>query len=423
MILVKNKNFKKVLINDINVNIPNEWVYGNLENIAIIKSGIPAPKTFNNIDFQKDKKIPFFRVSNLSKSIKYLSSENTHEFLDYNSYKKNIILKDSILIAKSGESIKKKYRNILKEDSIVVGHIAALYPKCNKDYLYHLINYQQPENYLIKGAAMPSIGLAELNKFQIFYTEDLNFQKNISKILNKQESIILNIEKLISKTEKIFDYLKNELLYGTTIIDFKNGNINLVKYSDRSNIRKVKFNDIISFSMGNTPKKVDDNYNGDIPWITISNLKCKYITDYTAFIKNSKNIKIIPKDTLIGSFKMSVGRFGFTTEDCCTNEAIIAIKKEDTKENLDYLYYLLPKYFNDNAEKNGQGIPLLNSKKIKDIILDIPPLEEQNKIVNFLKKYENLIENQKKLLEKEKQKFEWLSEKLLSGEYLVVDEE
>lgn len=252
---------------------------------------------------------------------------------------------------------------------------------------------------------------------------DISNKKNVCNILKKQESVISNIEKLILKTEKLFDYFKDELLSGRKIIDFKNMEVNLINSSNKINLRTVKLNDIIAFSMGNTPKKIDDNYNGDIPWITISNLKSKYINNYTAFVKNSKSIKIIPKDTLIGSFKMSVGRFGFTTEDCCTNEAIIAIRKEDTKENLDYLYYLLPKYFNDNAEKNGQGIPLLNSKKIKDIMVDIPKLEDQNKIVDFLKKYENLIENQKKLLEKEKQKFKWLSEKLLSGEYLVVEEQ
>lgn len=376
--------------------------------------------------------IPFFRgteINNIKKGIYDYHVFISNEFYDEIKEKYPIPKVGDILITAVGTVgntllIEKDFDFYFKD-----GNIIWLKKKEHKNFNSKYINYffntihgKEKIFGLTGGSAYQALTIKSLSKSNIFLPT-ISMQNKIVEILEKQEYIISNIEKLISKTEKMFDYLKNELLYRTTIIDFKNGNINLVKYSDRSNIRKVKFNDIISFSMGNTPKKVDDNYNGDIPWITISNLKCKYITDYTAFIKNSKNIKIIPKDTLIGSFKMSVGRFGFTTEDCCTNEAIIAIKKEDTKENLDYLYYLLPKYFNDNAEKNGQGIPLLNSKKIKDIILDIPPLEEQNKIVNFLKKYENLIENQKKLLEKEKQKFEWLSEKLLSGEYLVVDEE
>lgn len=208
-----------------------------------------------------------------------------------------------------------------------------------------------------------------------------------------------------------YKIIKNKNKIKRKIIDFENIDINSINFSNKLDFKTVKLSDIISFSMGNTPKKVDDNYNGDIPWITISNLKNKYINHYTAFVKNSKSVKIIPKDTLIGSFKMSVGRFGFTTEDCCTNEAIIAIRKEDTKENLDYLYYLLPRYFNDNAEKNGQGIPLLNSKKIKDIRVDIPKLEEQNKIVKMLEKQESVISNIEKLILKTEKMFEYFCDK------------
>lgn len=218
-----------------------------------------------------------------------------------------------------------------------------------------------------------------------------------------------------------YKIIKNKNKIKRKIIDFENIDINSINFSNKLDFKTVKLSDIISFSMGNTPKKVDDNYNGDIPWITISNLKNKYINHYTAFVKNSKSVKIIPKDTLIGSFKMSVGRFGFTTEDCCTNEAIIAIRKEDTKENLDYLYYLLPRYFNDNAEKNGQGIPLLNSKKIKDIRVDIPKLEEQNKIVKILEKQESIILNIEKLISKTEKIFDYFESNLLSGKISLDD--
>lgn len=218
-----------------------------------------------------------------------------------------------------------------------------------------------------------------------------------------------------------YKIIKNKNKIKRKIIDFENIDINSINFSNKLDFKTVKLSDIISFSMGNTPKKVDDNYNGDIPWITISNLKNKYINHYTAFVKNSKSVKIIPKDTLIGSFKMSVGRFGFTTEDCCTNEAIIAIRKEDTKENLDYLYYLLPRYFNDNAEKNGQGIPLLNSKKIKDIRVDIPKLEEQNKIVKILEKQESIILNIEKLISKTEKIFDYFELNLLSGKISLDD--
>jgi len=407
MILVKNTNFKKVLINDINVNIPNEWVYGNLENIAIIKSGIPAPKIFNDKDFPKDKKIPFFRVSNLSKSIKYLSSENTHEFLDYNSYKKNIILKDSILIAKSGESIKKKYRNILKQDSIVVGHIAALYPKCNKDYLYHLINYQQPENYLIKGAAMPSIGLAELNKFQIFYTEDLNFQKNISKILNKQESIISNIEKLILKTEKMFEYFSEKLLSGKIILE----NNKLINNRNKDSIKKYKL-EIFLKMYPNTKKyqikSKDILKSGTIPVISQEKEKISGYSNQKNYIMADKNNPII----IFGDHSCTLKLIDFNF--ILGGDGTKVFTSNNDNETL-FLYYCI-KNLGLKTEGYKRHFSILKEK----LVADIP---NKLDVCKILLKQEQLIENQKKLLEKEKQKFEWLSEKLLSGEYLVVDEE
>lgn len=347
----------------------------------------------------------------------------------YNDLKSSKIENGDFLVSTRGTLGRFMYADNIPSEGVI--HSSVIKFRVNYDLvewkfiLLQLKYLSICKNFILESTnvgAIPALYTKNILDIPIYLT-DIIQQKKIVYILEKQESVISNIEKLISKTEKMFEYFKNELLSGRKIIDFKNMEVNSIDSSNKLDLKTVKLSDIISFSMGNTPKKVDDNYNGDIPWITISNLKSKYINNYTAFVKNSKSIKIIPKDTLIGSFKMSVGRFGFTTEDCCTNEAIIAIRKEDTKENLDYLYYLLPKYFNDNAEKNGQGIPLLNSKKIKDIMVDIPKLEDQNKIVDFLKKYENLIENQKKLLEKEKQKFEWLSEKLLSGEYLVVEEQ
>lgn len=424
MKIKKNNKYKKVLIDNKEYVIPVEWNIKNLKSLSQkIGDGLHGSPKYSTVE----TRFYFINGNNLKKGGVFINDAtkmiNEEE---YKKYKKDIS-ENTILLSINGTVGNVSLLQEQDINFILSKSVAYINPseQINKHYLFYVLKsfiFRKYIDLTSTGSTIKNLSLTSIRDFNLSFP-NINEQENIVNVLLKQESIISNIEKLISKTEKIFDYFKNELLSGRKIIDFENMEVNSINSSNKLDLKTVKLSDIISFSMGNTPKKVDDNYNGDIPWITISNLKSKYINNYTAFVKNSKSIKIIPKDTLIGSFKMSVGRFGFTTENCCTNEAIIAIKKEDTKENLDYLYYLLPKYFNDNAEKNGQGIPLLNSKKIKDIIVNIPKLEEQNKIVDFLKKYENLIENQKKLLEKEKQKFEWLSEKLLSGEYLVVEEQ
>lgn len=177
----------------------------------------------------------------------------------------------------------------------------------------------------------------------------------------------------------------------------------------------------IKLNMGNTPKKELDNYSGDLPWITISNLTEKNIEQYTAKIKKTKNVKIFPKGTLLISFKMSVGKAGFTTEDSAINEAIMGIKPTDTINNIDYLYYCLPNVFISNAMPNGQGLLLLNQDKINNLNYIIPPIFQQLSIASILSQQESIIQDIENLISKYESRFQYISEKLLSGKIRVKE--
>ncbi len=177
----------------------------------------------------------------------------------------------------------------------------------------------------------------------------------------------------------------------------------------------------IKLNMGNTPKKELDNYSGDLPWITISNLTEKNISNYTAKIKRNKNVKIFPKGTLLISFKMSVGKTGFTTEDSAINEAIMGIKEKDTINNINYLYYCLPNVFISNAMPNGQGLLLLNQDKIKNLTYVIPPTQAQSAIASILSEQESIIQDIEYLISKYESRFKYLSDELLSGRLRVKE--
>ena len=187
--------------------------------------------------------------------------------------------------------------------------------------------------------------------------------------------------------------------------------------------RSKKIGDILKMSIGSTPPKKEDNYNGDIPWVTISNLTTKDIKQYTAKVRPIKTIKKLPAGSLVGSFKMSVGRFGFLSEPSATNEAIIAIPPDATKENLMFLYYALPSVFKKNATLNGQGVPLLNTETIKKLDVILPPLAEQTAIANILSDQEALIAQYDNLIELHEKRFAYLSDELLSGRVRLVQKE
>lgn len=182
-----------------------------------------------------------------------------------------------------------------------------------------------------------------------------------------------------------------------------------------------KIGEKIQFNRGGTPIKNEENYSGDLPWITISNLTEKYISSYTAKIKKEKNTKIFKRGTLLGSFKMSVGRFAFATEECSTNEGIMGFYINESIHNPNYLYYTFPNLFIANALPNQQGVLLLNTDIINNIEFICPALKVQSSIASILSAQESIIQDIESLISKYESRFQYLSEELLSGKLRVKE--
>lgn len=167
-----------------------------------------------------------------------------------------------------------------------------------------------------------------------------------------------------------------------------------------------KLNRIFRISTGFTPPTGNNEFyeNGEHDWITITDLKGRYVseskTKLTDFAVKDKTI--IPKGSLLYSFKLSVGQMAFTTKELYTNEAIFSIFPSD-ELNLNYYYYLLDRVLIHNSNENIYGAKILNQELIKSAKLVIPSSKEQTQIANYLdykttqiddliSKKENLIE-------------------------------
>lgn len=171
-------------------------------------------------------------------------------------------------------------------------------------------------------------------------------------------------------------------------------------------ISKVKYN--FSFRTGFTPPSGKSEYynGGNYVWINIGDLDGKYISDSSNKITDKAiedlNPTIVPKGSLLYSFKLSVGKVAFTEIDCYTNEAIFSIDP-DNEDNLEFFYYALPQQIIKNANENIYGAKILNQELIKNADLIIPPPNEQSLIANYLNKktqeIDQLIEDKKQLLQ------------------------
>ena len=171
----------------------------------------------------------------------------------------------------------------------------------------------------------------------------------------------------------------------------------------------VRLGDVAEISMGKTPKRSNKEYweNGKYPWVTISDLKGKYIKTTKEKISDKAftevfRKKLIPKGTLLMSFKLTIGKTAILDIDAVHNEAIIHIYPSEIADK-EFLYFALPivnffKYSMRAVKGNT-----LNKDKLKNLLIPLPPLPEQKAIATVLDKIRQAIEQTEEVIQANKE--------------------
>ena len=88
------------------------------------------------------------------------------------------------------------------------------------------------------------------------------------------------------------------------------------------------------------------------------------------------NVPVIPKNTVVVSFKLTVGRVAITTEEMLSNEAIAHIKLNDsTKISPELMYLYLNNYDFTSLSSTSSIATAVNSQSIKQMEIIIPKQE------------------------------------------------
>lgn len=161
------------------------------------------------------------------------------------------------------------------------------------------------------------------------------------------------------------------------------------------NWKWCRLGDLAYLKMGKTPPRAENQYWGnDYPWVSISDM----IED--GHINNTKEKiskegfekkfggEISPIGTLLMSFKLTIGRVSILDIPCLHNEAIISIFPFADKDNIirDYLFKTLPFLAKYGKTKNAIKGNTLNSKSLNNLLIPVPPIEEQIRIIERLNK-------------------------------------
>ena len=159
-----------------------------------------------------------------------------------------------------------------------------------------------------------------------------------------------------------------------------------------------KLSNLCDIQIGKTPsRKVAKYWGKGYPWVAISDLKKRYICKTKEQITSEAVIeagcKLIPKDTLLMSFKLSIGKLAFTTCDLYTNEAIVALSVKNKNEiDNNYLYYALQNIPLLGGAKVAVKGNTLNKKSLGKLKIPLQKnIDDQIKIANLLSQVEALI--------------------------------
>lgn len=308
-----------------------------------------------------------------------------------------------IAIAKNKISTNQGFKSIVPNRSL-----------CNNEFLFYLLKYHCEDiKNIATGTTFLEVSGSALKNFEVNIPA-LGEQEKIANVLG-------SLDNKIELNEKI-----NQNLEAQAQAIFKSW------FVDRNNPERkvVKAEEIFDISIGKTPPRKETKWFskgfGDICWISISDMGCcgAYISSSSEYLTKDAiskfNIKIVPDNTVILSFKLTVGRVAITDGMTTTNEAIAHFSTKN-KSLTEYLYCYLKNYNFQSMGNTSSIATAINSKIIKNMPLVLPENGEVTKFHNatyplFLKIKMNLRESNRLA-----QLRDALLPKLMSGEIDVSD--
>lgn len=173
--------------------------------------------------------------------------------------------------------------------------------------------------------------------------------------------------------------------------------------------KEYKLSEIGKIYSGGTPStKVVKYWNGKIPWITpkdLSNNSNKFIENGSRSIteeglKNSSAF-IIPKNSVLMSSRAPIGYIVMNRIEVTTNQGFKSLHTDEDICLNEYFYYWLKNNI-DNIKNNANGSTFkeISGNEFSNLIIDLPSLENQNKIVKILSDIDKKIEINEKILKK-----------------------
>lgn len=360
----------------------------------------------------KENGLPIVRIQNLNdESAVYHYSDAEHE--------EKYLLHDGDLLFAWAASLGTYIWN--GGEAWLNQHIFKVLPKQNvsKMYLYYALTSIIKELYSKShGSGMVHVTKGKFEETEIPLPP-----------LPTQQAIVSRIETLFAELDKGVEHLRTAQ---QQIKTYRQAVLNHWLNNEDGKWEMVKLGDVAEVNTGSTPKRGNNDYweNGTIPWITSGETNNQYITKASEFITTKAiaetNCKIIPKGSLLiamyGEGKTR-GKCAELSINAATNQALASITFTSTEISKNFAKCFFEKNYQDMRLLSSGGVqPNLNLGIIKNMIIPLPPISEQQRIVAEIEGRLSQAETVEESIEKALQQAEALRQSILkkafSGELI-----
>lgn len=383
---------------------------------------------FNSGDFTTEG-VPLIKIGNIKNNLIDL---NDCSFISENEKKINLTKEDDLLIAMRGATsgklgiVSKEYANCF-----YVGSIGNL-GKINDEIIYRpFIKYIEQQLYEIlkteaKGTATPMVSIGMLAKFKLIIPKTKEQQKYLFELLENRKVQVGELSTEVSFQLSLVKKLRQQLLQDAVQGKLVEQDLNdepaseLLKRikAEKANLiaeKKIKkekelspinpeeppfdipknwvwcrLGEIGICQTGTTPSTVVKEYFGDdIPFIKPADITLKGLITNNEGLTNlglKQGVLISENTVLMVCIGGSIGKSYYTEIKVSCNQQINTIKPLANIRSRFLQHFLQSAYFQKAvwAKASGGTTPIINRSKWESILIPLPPLAEQNRIVQKL---------------------------------------
>ena len=344
---------------------PEGVEYKKLIDVAEILYGYP----FDAKLFTEDNQyIPLIRIRDV-KSAK----ASTYYKGDFNDI--YIIKRGDILVGMDGNFNLEKWND---RNGVLNQRVCKIYAKNQlvviNEYLYHLLGpiFKKIEEE-VKGGTVKHLSAAKINRIEI-PVPPLPIQEEIVRILDHFTELTASLQAELQARQEQYEYYRNKLL------TFDAGSVTWMKMSEIGEICMCK-----------RIMKHQTNSNSGIPFYKIGTFGKKadaYISN-ELYEEYKKNYSFPRKGEILISASGTIGRtIIYDGKPAYFQDSnIIWISNDESKVFNKFLYY----YFQIAEWKTeGGAIKRLYNANLAKMKIAVPPLSDQQHIINILDKFETL---------------------------------